>query len=286
MSTRPVLAAIDFSPTSVAALEFAIAVAKKRGAPVHVVHAYAIPIVPLAEGGALLTDDFDHQVRAALERDLGQLVAAHRTHVEMEWHLVHGPPVEALLREARRLGAGLVVLGTHGRSGFTRFVLGSVAERLARACPVSVLVVPPREAGPRSVRSILCGVDFSVGADVALRAALELAAEQGATLHVAHVWDAGLHGASDVRARAESDLRRELESLVGRHPMPGLVVQRHLATGVPYVALVELGRSLAADMIVVGTHGKSALEHFLMGSVAERVLRGSPVPVLVARQER
>jgi nucleotide-binding universal stress UspA family protein len=151
-----------------------------------------------------------------------------------------------------------------------------------------VLTVPSSsDEKPRPIRSILLAHDFSVGADLALRHAMALAAHYEAVLHVVHAWEPSpLEAREPTLAQSrESDARRELEDAVRRHPTPTLrVIARHVRRGIPYQEIVAAASELGADLVVCGSTGKSRLEHLLLGSVAERVVRSSPVPVLTVRE--
>lgn len=141
-----------------------------------------------------------------------------------------------------------------------------------------------------SFRKILCPTDFSDGSRVALRLAIE---KLGADAHLVltHVWqapyvygpDAAIPGNVFVETKtlAENDLARwkgEAEQLGARR------VSTVLATGAPWHEIVEIARrDPAIDLIVMGTHGYTGLKHVLMGSVAEKVVRHAPCPVLAAR---
>jgi nucleotide-binding universal stress UspA family protein len=135
------------------------------------------------------------------------------------------------------------------------------------------------------IRRILVPTDFSDAADQALRYAVDLAGKLGAEVHLAHAWQLSAYASpsSDLAKGMERDLARDLEAVAQRYGAHGVVIQRHLRMGVPYVEIVEAAKDLGADMIVIGTTGKTGLEHFLLGSVAERIVRTSSVPVLTVR---
>jgi nucleotide-binding universal stress UspA family protein len=206
-----------------------------------------------------------------------------------------GRVVPEILREAEALPADLIVIGTHGRSGFDRLVLGSVAEKVLRKAECPVLTVPP--IGPAAVdatapfKSILCAVDFSIMSQQALNAAVELANRFGSTLIVLHVSDWAFGDEHmDRMPAAIIDLGRNLKEQAGRQ-------LREFAAGVraerPPVELVALGRpareivhvalEYAADLIVMGIAGRGAVDLALMGSIANHVVRESPCPVLTVR---
>lgn len=135
------------------------------------------------------------------------------------------------------------------------------------------------------IRRIVVPVDFSEASERALRYAIDLAARLGAEIHLVHVWQLSAYAspASELARGMERDLARDLEQLAARHAGSGVLLHRHLRLGIPYVEICQAARELEADLIVMGTTGKTGLEHFLLGSVAERTVRSADVPVLTVR---
>jgi nucleotide-binding universal stress UspA family protein len=285
-----ILCAIDFSSPSRAALEHALLLARKDQAGVHIVHVLTMPSVALAETSVFATPELGQKLRDACESSMRDLVAEHSRDagVPLTHHVVSGSVAEEIVAEARRIHADLIVVGTAGRTGVPRFLLGSVAERVVRTSPVDVLTVPIEAVGkkPAPIGSILCAVDFSAESETAFLEALDLARRHGAVVHVAHAWEVAAYSSprSELALGHEKELALELDQLVDRHPAPGVEIVRHVCRGIPYAAIVELAGELGVDMIVAGTTGKSGLDHFFLGSVAERVVRASAVPVLTVRR--
>ncbi|MFW6050154.1 MAG: universal stress protein [Myxococcota bacterium] len=141
-------------------------------------------------------------------------------------------------------------------------------------------------------KRILVGVDFSDTSTHALAYAADLAEKLGASLDVVHAYqlpvyalpDGAVMAGADFTARLTDDLQRELDRTVEPYGKRGLAVERHLVRGTPHEEIVRRAREDGAEMIVVGTHGRSGLEHLLLGSVAERVVRTAPIPVLTVRK--
>ena len=138
---RRILVATDFSKTSAKALKSAIELAKGNRAKLTVVHAYVpfVPLVPEQYLEAGTWDRIDTESRRWAERQLAKLAdRARKAGVRASAMLVTGDPSRQIVRTARSLRADLIVVGTHGRQGLTKFFLGSVAERViaTAACPV------------------------------------------------------------------------------------------------------------------------------------------------------
>lgn len=140
-----------------------------------------------------------------------------------------------------------------------------------------------------AVNRILCPIDFSETSDHAVSYAVLLARQLGAGLHLVHTWQLPVYtfldGAvlldAETVARVTDDLQKNLDAAVARHSEPELSVQGHLVQGIPDREIARLAQELDCQMIVMGTHGRTGVTHMLLGSVAERVVRTSPMPVLV-----
>ncbi len=139
--------------------------------------------------------------------------------------------------------------------------------------------------------TILCPVDFSETSEGALRFALSLAAPLGARVRVVHVRQVRMHPLSEnpaevIEDESEADAvtQRELSSLAERHREQPVDVVREPLTGVVYQEIAREAERSGAQMIVMGTHGRTGLDHLLIGSVAERVVRLSSVPVCTVRK--
>lgn len=143
------------------------------------------------------------------------------------------------------------------------------------------------------IRSILVPIDFSAHSARALDDALDLAKQFGATIHVMHAYHLpALIGMPDeivIPADFWTGVRdaaaRKLEKAVERVRGAGVKCESHLLESAPSQAIVELATKLGADLIVIGTRGLTGLKHVLLGSVAERVLRTAPCPVLAVKAD-
>jgi nucleotide-binding universal stress UspA family protein len=139
---RRILSPTDFSEGSEHALAYALQLAEKLGAEVQALHAYQLPIYVLPEGaldpGTIPAEEV---TKAARER-MNTFGESHPKVKEV--HLREGPAARCIVDVAKEIGADMIVMGTHGRTGLTRMLVGSVAERVVRSSPVPVLTVPPR----------------------------------------------------------------------------------------------------------------------------------------------
>ena len=145
-----------------------------------------------------------------------------------------------------------------------------------------------------AIHRIVCPVDFSETSERAAQYAAALARQLGAGLHFVHAWQMPVYAfpdgavilGPDVVAQITDELQRSLDALIERHRGPDLAIEGHLTQGLADREIVRMAGELNAELIVMGTHGRTGLPHLFLGSVAERVVRSSSVPVLTVPPER
>ncbi len=186
-------------------------------------------------------------------------------------------------------------MGTHGRRGLRRLLLGSVAEEVVRLAPCPVLTVPEKEEreglAADHVERIVVPVDFSKHSRLALTYARELAKVYG--LHLLHIVDEVVYpdfyppvlpsGGPITKELRDQSLDR-LRELINAPSLEGIQADVHVRTGRAAPEIAEFTHDQAADLIVIASHGLTGLRHMLLGSVTEQVVRraGSPVFTLKA----
>lgn len=184
-------------------------------------------------------------------------------------------PARGIAAAAEELGADVIVMGRRGRRGLARWMLGDATAKAIGLAPCSVLMVPREGALWR--RRILVASDGSRYGEAAARAAGRLAQQEGLPVSAVSVVTSS-HG-PERRHEAEAAITRIQHELGKR----GLTVSGQLSEGRPDQAIVAAAASQAADLIVVGSHGRTGLEKVLMGSISERVLNQAHCPVLVVK---
>jgi nucleotide-binding universal stress UspA family protein len=195
------------------------------------------------------------------------------------------PTHQAIIDYAVDHDADLVVMGTHGRTGLNRLVLGSVTERTLRTSPVPVLTVHEDTTFDPDLGSVLVPTDGSEAANVASDYGITLAAATDAAMHVVHVVDltaaSGEFGSSRVLSALEALGRRAVEDVIDRSEDAGLQsVEASVLSGTPARAILDYAEERDIDLIVAGTHGRTGLNRYLLGSVTEKLVRVADVPVL------
>jgi nucleotide-binding universal stress UspA family protein len=275
---RRILCPTDFSASSARALEHAVTMAVWYEAALTVLHVLPDTVVAASELAYMANPVLlDLPLREATEADLSSLVApARRVGLPAEGELREGKPAAEIVRAAQELHADLVVMATHGRSGFQRWVLGSVAETVLRRAACPVLTVPalaPERPSPMFFKRILCATDFSPASEAAVSFAASLAEEADACLLLVHVLE---DGHSDFECAARAQLRRVLPAEARECCVPEEIV----TCGKVAAEILRLAAEREAGLIVMGVHGRSLLDLMAFGSVTHQVVREAFCPVL------
>lgn len=294
-----ILAPIDFSPESLRTLDYASLLRRSFGGTLHILHvhdvdfSYAIPSVLLLPP-VISVDSINRHYQTQLKK----LAAAHSA----QSHVKVGRAFDQICRMAEELGAQLIVISTHGRTGWRRLLLGSTAERVVRHAPCPVMVVRERErdfaafAQARNARTsagrmkILVPVDFSASAREGLRYALFFARAWKAELTLLHAVQvqpviAPEHFAAYERTPSLSSIERsartQMRSLLRGLDFGGVPYTTVIQVGNPAQQICQYAEDRGSDLIITSTHGHTGLAHVLIGSVAEHVVRQAHCPVLV-----
>jgi len=301
MNIARILCPTDFSEASAHAVDLASMIAgwyKARIAALHVVSAAAVlPEFSLSPDSA-----FDEAALGALRTATeARFSDAVRAGLGIDVFLEVGSPAALILDKAATLPSDLIVMGTHGNSGFQHLVLGSVTERVLRKAVCPVLTVPPRAHATSRIpfTQLLCAIDFSESSMAALSFAFSLATESDARLTMLHVlewpWEEpppprledlpieqGAALAEYRRYREKMALMR-LEALASGTRLSHVPVAR-LSSGKPHVQILDVAKAEGSDLIVIGVHGRNPFDMMLFGSTANQVVRRASCPVLTLRR--
>lgn len=297
-----VLCPIDFSETSRHAIEQAAAIAGWYRAQLIALHVYSPVFAPVP----MLPAPRDRVADYELERVHGEAKAfldgSRKAGADVDLILDVGSAAAQILERAAALPADLIVMGTHGASGFEHLMLGSVTEKVLRKATCPVLTVPPRAhvTSRLPFRRIVCAVDFSEWSSAALVLAASFAQEAGASLDLVHVlewpWDEPPPPAfaelPPEQATALSEFRRylvtsatnRLESVGSEAAGNRSAATVHVVHGKPYVQLLRVAADLDADLIVLGVHGRNPIDLAVFGSTTNQVVRRASCPVLTLRR--
>jgi nucleotide-binding universal stress UspA family protein len=272
-------------------MAYAVAVARQFAARLSVFEVIDYTLPPMSGIGAECVD-MPPELQSQVLEHLEALVApAGDAGIATEVGVASGTVVRQILGRAAEVQADLMVLGTHGRSGFDRLALGSVAEKVLRKASCPVLTVPPGASAPEKVpfSRILCAVDLSPISREVVRLAAAFALRSGGKLFVMHVvdWPFG-KTAEDSPAgeqlRALQDAARDkLAGLLAGADLPPVHISSNVLAGVPKHVIAGCARARQADLIVLGVSGHGAVDRAFLGSTTHGVIRQGFCPVLTAR---
>jgi nucleotide-binding universal stress UspA family protein len=282
---------IDFSEYSARAYDHALSLAEHYQAKLvaqHVVELWRYPSADFAVS-AELYEEFSHSLRESRKKQLQEFVKNH-THNEIQTELVvhQGMAPDSILSFAQAQKTDVIVMGTHGRRGYDRLMLGSVTDRVMRRAPCPVLAVskPPHDsvaAGKERdhvhhLSRILCCVDFSGNSERALNYAISATAEYDAELTLLHVLEGFPSAAKAEKAIAAATQR--LDRLIPPAGRKTRKIKTAVRIGKPYSQIIQLTMEAQIDLVTMGVRGRGALDVAMFGSTTYRVMQLGPCPVL------
>ena len=272
---RHILCPVDLSTSAAKALRYAAALSSALGAELTVM---------------FVDSEITGRPRDVESPELAAFIAA-TVEPAADVHSIQrqGEPINEILRTSAALECDLIVIGTHGRTGVQRLLLGSVAENVLRRSPTPVLVVPVAMAKREDlalVDSVICGVDFAESTQRVVEYAVSVTATTGARLIVAHVleWSEESDSLPSPDAHgfptSEDDAIARLNALITSEMRARCSPELAVGYGSPGDELLRLAKERGADLIVLGVRRRNPLDLVLFGSTVRRVLRDAPCPVL------
>jgi nucleotide-binding universal stress UspA family protein len=294
---QQVVVGVDGSHGARTALEWALREASLRGLPVRMVTVWSEDDQRCPRGsgsGRPSVAEVEQDARARMRTEAAEVAAIARCEaVPVQSEIRYGQPAEQLIDTAA--AGGLLVVGSRGRGNLHGALLGSVSQQCVEYARGPVVVARSDESSRSAVlwqgasSRVVVGVDGSTGSLVALRFAAAEARLRGGELHVVHAWMARLSGygrllggapAPTLRERAHATLLGSMRA-AGHDGCQGIPVRAEAIEGAEWDVLTEVAE--AADLLVVGSRGRTGWTNLLLGSVSLRVLAYSPCPVAVVR---
>ena len=291
-----ILCPVDLSDVSRDAINHAVLLARWYKAKITALHVCNPLVVPETDFIVLgfgprpvLTDE---DVKQAREQVLACFRSAGQ---DIEVLIDSGQAAHQVLERAKSLPADVVVMGTHGAGGFEHLVLGSVTEKVLRRATCPVLTVPPRAhtIAKLPFKRILCPLDFSESSLTALDFAFSLAQQGDAELTILHVFEWPAEDESlttrpllppEYRRDRERDATAKLQELIPDSIRDCCRPTTRLAHGKAYREILGIATEDNSDLIVMGVHGRNALNLMLFGSTTNQVVRAATCPVLTVRR--
>jgi nucleotide-binding universal stress UspA family protein len=290
---RRILCPVDFSEASRLAVEYAAAVARWYEGEIRGLH-----VVPLLTPPHGISDypslaAMSPVLRERLTKDVRTFVG-NTAGAGVEASVREGDVVDEIVREAASLRADLVVMGTRGRRGFERWILGSTTARLLRKAPCPVMTVchapgGAMAAGQAIFKNILCAVDFSAASLKALDYALSLAQEAEARLTVFHVVESlaekeppelNHFNVPEYRSLLQAEARKRLREAVPEEARNWCEIEEAVASGRAHKAILRVAEERGAGLIVMGAHGHGMFDRLSLGPTSDHVVRAATCPVL------
>ena len=291
LKIKLILCPIDFSEFSVSAYQHALSVAEHYEAKLvaqHIVELWRHPSFDFAASAGLYEESLQ-AFRESGKEQLQEFVKKH-THDEIQPELVLqvGVAADSILSFAQLQKADVIVMGTHGRRGFDRLMLGSVTDRVMRRAPCPVLVAskPPhssvaagKERGHvHHLSRILFCADFSENSERALKYAISATAEYDAGLTLLHVLEEVPGPAETEEAIARAT--EQLDRLIPPEGRKSLKIKTAVRIGKPYAQIIQLALEAQIDLVSMGVRGRGALDVAVFGSTTYRVMQLGSCPVL------
>ena len=300
LSIQNIVVPIDFAKMSIQAIKTASRLARRFAASLHFAHvrqfdyagdfvAPAPPIVPFS------FTPYEQYGERSVANELNALGREHGVS-SANCHVLSGaPPFDEICRIAQKIPADLIVMPTHGYTGLKHVFLGSTAERVVQHSPCPVFVARPRkrksETGQTfTAHTILVPVDFSGCSQGGLRYAVDFANEFGARMILLHATYLGyiysiegtaIYDIPALQKAARKNAERHMRELVRTVNFGRAKFETAFTDGSPVLDICAFAKDHDVDLIITSTHGLTGLEHVLIGSIAEHVVRHAPCSVLV-----
>jgi nucleotide-binding universal stress UspA family protein len=293
---KRILCPIDLSDFSPPVLAHAAALARLYGAEITALHVFAAWLPPPGQATYPRWMMEIPEARQSISEELQTLVDPFTTQGHaLSLRTADGDAASEIVRHARDLNADLIVMGTHGRSGFDRFTLGSVTEKVLRKASCPVLTLPPgaaRVVEAVEYRQVLWPTDFSEPSERALELAVSLAVRAKGVvlgLHVIETFGGGPlppdspEYVTEFRRYQCDDAKRVLHELTQKQEATGCPIDEAVVVGKPYQEILRVAADRNADVIVIGVRGRGSVDLTLFGSTTNQVVRRAPCPVLTLR---
>ena len=293
MQLNKILWASDGSKESRGALRWAEMFAGRFGAKVMAISVIESPDISRLEVSDKLKKELSLIDRELVTKETERLrrVAAilKQKGIAAETRVAKGVPYQEIIKAAQSQGADLIAMGKRGLNLWARMLLGSTTTRVLREVRLPVLTVQQWRKKP-AVKRIVVPSGFAPADNVSLEWALELAGTLGASVYLLHVieahksWDTAKGGFMGRRRKLDTE---KLDAMLARVPtqkrkdVPAFT--RVKAFPRPWSGIVSFIRDEGIDLIVMGTHARKGVPRFFLGSVAERVIREAPCPVITVR---
>ena len=298
LQLQKILFPTDFSRCAEQALAHAVFLAEKYGAEIHVLHVITIfkdqPSVVSDEIAE--TKEMVKKLEDVAEKQLNKILDSHSSNdIKITTEIKRGiSAAPTILEYASGNNVDLIVMGTHGRRGLGHLLLGSAAEEVVRLAPSPVFTIRElKEPKPvMQINNILVPIDFSKHSQKALAYASEIAQSYNAQLQVLHIIEETMHPAFSVTGKSsifdlvpgiKDDSKERTEKMLKEFVSDKVKSKIFIKGGRAANDIIKFAKENPTDLIVIATHGLTGLEHMLLGSVTEKVVRMAHCPVFTVK---
>ena len=292
-----IIVPVDFCPGCMNAFNLALNFAKKQNSKIYILHIISDPqlIDPLYVSDLYEKISFE-SIKEELEKEIRETYVKNAEGMcEVESQISRGYPASEIVEFAKVIGANLIVMATHARTGLKHAFIGSIAEKVLRSSQCPVLTVKlSQEIKPDKfdIKNILVPMDFSEQSERALELSLKFASLYNARIEILNViqpisfypyYYSDFFVKEGISKKIEDDVKVRLDSLVEEKREIYKDINYKIYMGEPFQEILEEVKTIRADLIIMGTHGRTGFSHLLMGSVAERVVRLADCPVMTVK---
>ncbi len=294
---KRILVPVDFSDGSINAFKLAGFFAKDRDASIILAH---IISEPQLTDPVYSSEYFSPSTVADLKSDLEDKISADyiseiEKEIDIKIVIRRGYPPSEIVSLIDDEGADLIIMGTHGRKGLTHLLLGSVTEKIIRNSRIPVVTLKTDNiisSESLSIKKILVPYDFSELSEKSFELAERIASFYDAEIDLVYVnqpityypyYLSENYSEENVLERIDKEIKGKLDSVVKTSSDNKCRKKTFVVRGEPYEAILGLADEMASNLIIMGTHGRSGIAHVVIGSVAERVIRASHIPVITIR---
>lgn len=298
LQLQKILFPTDFSRCADQALEHAVFLAEKYNAEIHVFHVVTL----FSDQPGIVNKEFKEteemikKLEDIAEFQLNKVCDAHEEDdikiIKAQERGISAAPV--ILDYASENAIDLIVMGTHGRRGVGHFFLGSVAEEIVRMaeCPVFTIREAEKPTPPKAKENILVPVDFSEHSKNALANAKEIAKSYQTKIHLLHIIEETIHPAFsltgkssifDIVPNIKEDCEKRMKKMIGEIVGDEVKTEINIVSGQSANEIIKFAKNNLMDLIVIATHGLTGLEHLLLGSTTEKVVRMASCPVFTVK---
>jgi len=289
-----IIVGIELSESAQQILERALEWAKRFGAKLHVVHAIEFTMSQRWDAFPLRFQEVKERLEAgAWEKLEGMLEALpdkeHLGKSFVRW----GRPDTVLAKLADEVDADLCLVGKINRTALERAMVGSTSRRLIRQLALPILALAP-DATDR-LKQVVIPVDFSEASEAALRDGIACAKREGAKVHILHVYEflsvmpmIELWTKEDIQKlndEAKEMVQEQMDTFLQPFDLDGVDVEIHLNEGYVFDEIVRFVRGCEADLLVMGSIGRSGIQSVLLGNTAERVIHNAPCSLMIIKPE-